>query len=167
MFIFFLLCEDNTYFCDLITYFINLNPKPMTNKTMSFFALIVLMLAGLFACQQTNPANEAREIEPPFCHHVYFWLNNPDDPADRAAFEKGIKALLEIPEIKAYHVGIPATTEVRGVVDASYTYSYAVFFDNDAGHDIYQDHPLHQQFIDDCSHLWNKVIVYDSVVLQK
>lgn len=112
------------------------------------------------SCQQ-NPTK--REISPQFSHHVFFWLNNPDDANDREAFAKGITELLEMPEIKAYHVGTPANTGGRGVVDDSYTYSYLIFFENEKDHDTYQDHPMHLKFIKECNHLWNKVIVYDSV----
>ncbi|MEC7471585.1 MAG: Dabb family protein, partial [Pseudomonadota bacterium] len=27
----------------------------------------------------------------------------------------------------------------------------------------YQTHPLHVKFVEQCSHLWSKVVVYDSV----
>jgi hypothetical protein len=99
----------------------------------------------------------------PFAHHVFLWLNNPDNVDDRAEFEKGIKELFEIPEIKAYHLGVPAKVPERSVLDNSYTYSYLVFFENQQGHDIYQDHPIHHKFINDCKHLWSKVVVYDSI----
>ncbi len=125
----------------------------------SFFLLSFLILAlGLSSC------NQNREIKHDFCHHVYFWLNNPDDPADRDAFEQGLTDLLNIPEIKMYHIGNPEPgTAGRGVVDGSYTYSYMVFFDDLEGHDIYQDHPVHLEFVENYSHLWNKVVVFDSV----
>ena len=32
-----------------------------------------------------------------------------------------------------------------------------------AGQKIYQDHPIHRQFVADCEHLWEKVIVYDAI----
>jgi hypothetical protein len=38
-----------------------------------------------------------------------------------------------------------------------------MFFDDVAGQNIYQDHPIHKKFVDQCSHLWEKVIVYDSI----
>jgi hypothetical protein len=38
-----------------------------------------------------------------------------------------------------------------------------MFFDDLEGQKNYQDHPLHKQFIEDCSQLWEKVIVYDSI----
>jgi hypothetical protein len=126
----------------------------------SIFTLIILLIVlSLNSCQ------ENRSIDLNFSHQVYFWLNNPNDPADREAFENGIARLLEIPEIKAYHFGVPAPgTMGRDVVDGSYTYSYLIFFENAEAQDIYQDHSLHHEFIDDCSHLWNRVIVYDSVL---
>ena len=124
-------------------------------------------LSLLIAAVLLGSCVESREISHPFCHHVYFWLNNPDDPADREAFENGIAELLEIQEIKSFHFGIPVPeTAGRGVVDGSYTYSYMVFFDDLEGHDIYQDHPIHVRFVEENSHLWNRVVVYDSEVRQ-
>jgi hypothetical protein len=38
-----------------------------------------------------------------------------------------------------------------------------MFFDDLAGQKIYQDHPIHQKFVADCSALWSKVLVYDSI----
>lgn len=129
-------------------------------KYKVLFALAVMQIAIIMSSCTDN-----REIKPGFCHHVYFWLNNPDDPADREAFEEGIAGLIKIPEIKLYHLGVPVReTAGRSVVDGSYTYSYMVFFDDLAGHDVYQDHPLHVKFVEECKHLWNKVLVYDSEV---
>ncbi len=59
------------------------------------------------------------------------------------------------------HVGIPASTEKRDVVDNSYHVSELMFFDTLEGQKTYQDHPIHQQFIKDHSMLWDKVVVYD------
>lgn len=132
---------------------------PMYHK--KFIYGVILCSAALIL----NSCQESREIKYDFCHHVYFWLNNPDDKADREAFEKGVEELLNIPEIKLFHIGVPvAETAGREVVDDTYTYSYMVFFNDPDGHDIYQDHPLHLKFIEECQHLWNRVLVYDSVV---
>lgn len=122
-----------------------------------------LLLAAILL--STTSCNENREIQYDFCHHVYFWLNNPESPADRAEFEQGLNSLLEIEEIRLYQIGVPEPgTADRGVVDGSYTYSLLVFFDDINGHDIYQDHPVHVKFVEDYQHLWNRVVVYDSVV---
>lgn len=126
-------------------------------KKLLYILCLALTAVSISSCRENS------EIQQPFCHHVFFWLNNPDDPADRQAFESAIADLLEIPEIKSWHLGLPvAETAGRGVVDGSYTYSYMVFFDDLEGHDIYQDHPIHVRFVEENSHLWNRVVVYDS-----
>ncbi|MFM8449101.1 MAG: Dabb family protein [Haliscomenobacter sp.] len=46
-------------------------------------------------------------------------------------------------------------------MDASYDVSELLFFDDLEGQAIYQDHPLHHQFIQEYGHLWEQVRVYD------
>jgi hypothetical protein len=48
-------------------------------------------------------------------------------------------------------------------VDSSFSASEILFFDDVAGQDAYQEHPIHKQFVADCSHLWERVVVYDAV----
>ena len=38
-----------------------------------------------------------------------------------------------------------------------------MLFDDEAGQKTYQDHPIHQAFVKNNSHLWAKVLVYDSL----
>jgi hypothetical protein len=123
--------------------------------------LPLLMLIALlsFASCQSKTTCERR-----FSHHVFFWLNDPDNPEDRAAFERGVNELLTIPEIKSHHFGVPADVGERDVVDGTYTYSYLVFFEDLAGHDAYQVHPKHLEFIEEYGYLWDRVVVYDSVM---
>ena len=130
----------------------------MTGKKHYSVLLLVLAFIMLTSCQNEQPHNQK------FSHHVFFWLHNPDNPDDRAEFEEGIKNLLEMPQIQSSHFGVPAETGHRDVVEASYTYSYLVFFEDKQSHDIYQEHPIHQKFIDDYQHLWKKVVVYDAVM---
>ena len=94
-------------------------------------------------------------------HHVFFWLKNPDNIADRDKLVKGIKSLGKIESIRQLHIGIPASTEKREVVDNSWQVSELMFFDDEAGQKIYQEHPVHQAFVKNYSHLWARVIVYD------
>ena len=74
---------------------------------------------------------------------------------------KGVKTLAKIETIRKVHVGVPASTEKRDVVDTSWQVSELMFFDNTAGQKTYQDHPIHQAFVKNYSHLWAKVVVYD------
>lgn len=106
-----------------------------------------------------------KDALPKLLHHVFFWLKNPDSAADRAALIAGVKALAAIETIRSIHVGIPASTEKREVVDNSYHVSELLCFDDVEGQNVYQTHPLHQKFIDECSHLWSKVVVYDALAV--
>lgn len=104
---------------------------------------------------------EIKKDKPRLVHHVFFWLKNPSSTADRDKLLAGVKGLKKIETIKMLHVGIPASTEKRDVVDNSYHVSELMFFDTVEDQKIYQDHPIHQQFIKDHSMLWEKVVVYD------
>jgi hypothetical protein len=99
----------------------------------------------------------------PLVHHVFFWLKDPNSKADIDKLVEGVKTLRNIPSVKMLHVGVVADTEQRGVVDASWQVSELMFFTDLAGQAAYQEHPIHQEFIKNCSHLWAKVVVYDSI----
>lgn len=98
---------------------------------------------------------------PKLLHHVFFWLKNPDSQADRDQLIAGIKTLAAIETVRCFHVGVPASTEKREVVENSYQVSELLGFDDVVGQDAYQIHPIHQQFVKDHEHLWSKVVVYD------
>ena len=96
-------------------------------------------------------------------HTVYFWLKNPNDSADRSAFEVAIKKLMASnTQGLQTHLGCPAATGERGVVDNSFTYCYMMSFASEEDEMTYQTDPTHLAFIDEASHLWDKVVVYDS-----
>ncbi|MBB5397481.1 Dabb family protein [Mucilaginibacter sp. AK015] len=99
----------------------------------------------------------------PIVHHALFWLKNPNSKEDRDKLVAGVKSLGKINVIKELHVGVVASTEKRDVVDNSWGVSEVMFFASLEDQAAYQSHPIHQQFIKDHSHLWEKVIVYDAV----
>jgi hypothetical protein len=96
-------------------------------------------------------------------HQAFFWLRNPRSEADRVALVAGLTSLREIPLIRALRIGLPAPTEARDVVDASFDVSETMLFDSVADQRAYQDHPLHRAFVAQCGYLWDRVVVYDSV----
>lgn len=110
--------------------------------------------------EQAN-ASEA-SLKKIFVHHVLFWLKEPQNGKARKEFEDGLRALVKVPQIQSHHIGTPVESS-REVVDDSFTYSYLVFFRNESDQEIYQTHPIHLRFIEDCQHLWEKVIVYDAI----
>ncbi|WP_121808839.1 Dabb family protein [Mucilaginibacter kameinonensis] len=105
---------------------------------------------------------EQRE-EWPIVHHVFFWLKNPGSVEDRDKLVAGVKTLAKIETVRKLRVGIVASTEKRDVVDNSWAVSELMFFSDLAGQATYQTHPIHLEFIKNCSHLWEKVIVYDAM----
>lgn len=109
----------------------------------------------------TTMANEAN-AQKYLLHHVFFWLKNPESVADRDKLVEGVKTLKGIPTIKQLNVGVLASTEKRDVVDTSWAVSELMFFEDEAGQKVYQDHPIHMEFIKNYSHLWDKVVVYDA-----
>ncbi|WP_016956648.1 Dabb family protein [Catenovulum agarivorans] len=102
---------------------------------------------------------------PKISHTVFFWLKNPDSVEDLNKLIEGLKTLGQIEQVKAIHIGVPASTEQREVVVNSYQVSELLMFENVEDEKIYQSHPTHQAFVENYSHLWQKVEVYDSVAV--
>ena len=98
-------------------------------------------------------------------HQVFFWLKNPDSKEDAQKLIAGLETLRGIDLIKKLHIGVPARTMKRDVVDNSYQVSELMFFENIESQDAYQTHPMHKQFVENYSHLWTRVVVYDSIAV--
>ena len=120
-------------------------------------------VAATGALSASAPASKASF--PPVVHHVFFWLKNPDSKEDLARLLAGLRTLAGIDTVRGIHIGVPADTEQRGVVDGSYSASELLFFDDVAGQNAYQVHPIHKQFVADCEHLWERVVVYDATAV--
>ena len=105
-----------------------------------------------------RPANGVNKM---ITHVVFFWLKNPESPADRDRLMEGIRSLGAIEEVRSLKVGVPAATEARDVVDHSFAVSEILTFDNAADQRAYQEHPIHQRFVAEYGHLWDRVTVYD------
>jgi Stress responsive A/B Barrel Domain len=126
----------------------------------NFLAATGILGGGLAA--SAMPLGKA-ETKKQVVHHVFFWLKNPNSKEDLDKLLAGLQTLKKIETVRAIHIGVTAKTEQRSVVDASFSASELLFFDDLAGQKTYQDHPIHLEFIKNCSQLWEKVIVYDSI----
>ena len=131
---------------------------PPTDRR-TFLATAVTLGAVAAASAATGGSTQP----PRLVHHVFFWLKNPDSKEDLAKLLDGIRSLAAIETVRGIHVGVPASTEKRDVVDNSFSASEMLFFDDVAGQEAYQVHPLHQKFVREHSQLWSKVIVYDAI----
>ena len=95
---------------------------------------------------------------------MFFWLNNPDSESDKQQLIEGLNTLGSIDEVKFLLVGTPASTIKREVVDNSFDVSELMIFDSIEAQDAYQVHPIHTEFVQSYSHLWERVVVYDMKV---
>jgi Stress responsive A/B Barrel Domain len=96
-----------------------------------------------------------------FVHHVFFYLKNPDSAADKAQLIAGLQTMTGVAGLTHYHIGKVADTD-RPVINRTYSLSWLTIFESKEAHDAYQDVPVHHQFVRDCAHLWEKVVIYDS-----
>jgi len=137
----------------------------MTQKSVNDRRIFILATAATAATCAINPIAGAAPVSnyPKLAHHVFFWLKNADSKDDLEALFKGLKTLTQIETVRGAHFGVPASTEKRDVVDNSWSASEILFFDDTAGQKVYQDHPVHQKFVADCSRLWERVVVYDVI----
>ena len=97
-----------------------------------------------------------------FIHSVYFWLRDDLSEEQRSQFLEKASALTKIESARHGWLGVPAPTD-RPIIDRSYSYALTVVFDDEAGQDLYQDHPVHDRFRDECGSFWTRVLIYDSV----
>jgi len=101
------------------------------------------------------------QLQNTFIHHVYFWLNENNDNNRRQLIES-LQKLSSVTTIQQFHIVVPAATD-RGVIDNSYSVSWMLLFSSAGDQDSYQVDPIHLDFVKTCSHLWSKVVVFDSV----
>lgn len=94
-------------------------------------------------------------------HHVLFWLKADITEEQKTAFRNSLATLENIEVVKTFHLGTPAPIE-RAVVDTTYTFSLLLIFEDMAGHDVYQVHPLHKAFLDEFRVFFDKVVIYDA-----
>jgi hypothetical protein len=136
--------------------------KTMTEQSRrKFIATSVAAGAAVAATSSLNaaPSNDKKFV----VHQVFFWLKNPDSKEDVKKLIAGLETLRGIDLIKQLRIGVPARTVKRDVVDNSYQVSELMFFDDAESQDTYQAHPIHKQFVENYSHLWTRVVVYDSI----
>jgi hypothetical protein len=135
----------------------------MKRRTFVKTGLGLSMASSLLAIPGcTNKKDVMKEL---FIHHVYFWLKDPSDPAAVTKFEAALRKLVTIGSIHQAYLGKPASTR-RDVIDSSYQYSLLTMFKDEAAHDDYQVHSLHDEFRVVAGELCSKVLVYDSVQME-
>ena len=95
-------------------------------------------------------------------HSVRFYLPADITTERRAALRAGLETLRAIPTVRQLFIGTPAAVAARPVIDAEYAFALTVVFADLAGHDAYQTHPLHLQFLANNKGSWTRVAVFDA-----
>ena len=98
-------------------------------------------------------------------HQAFFWLKTPGSETDRNALIAGLRSLGDIPQVRNLSISVPAGTETRDVVDSSFDVVETMLFASLADQRHYQPHPIHLAFIENCGHLWDRVVVYDNLII--
>jgi hypothetical protein len=137
--------------------------KKQSRRKFIASAVALSASAAAVSALPLNPLTMEKKDKKLLAHHVFFWLKNRESKEDLAKLLEGLQTLKKIESVRQIHIGVPASTELRPVVDASYNASELIFFDDVEGQNAYQVHPIHQKFVENYSHLWEKVIVYDSI----
>ena len=97
-------------------------------------------------------------------HNVYFSLNE-SSPANRVKLVAACKTYLTgHPGVVFFAAGVVCDDLNRPVNDLDYDVGLHLVFKTRADHDLYQDAPRHQDFINENKAAWKKVRVFDSVV---
>ena len=95
-------------------------------------------------------------------HTVIFWLKNDLSEDQKNIFINQVKTLGEISSVEDFHLGTPACTPKRPVVEDSYDCAITVVLKDMAAHDDYQADPIHLEFIEKCKEMWERVVIYDA-----
>ncbi|MBS4063564.1 MAG: Dabb family protein [Chitinophagaceae bacterium] len=128
----------------------------------SFLTKLSAAAAAIISFSSFKQPSSKKELKNIFIHHVYFWLKNTGSKADRDKLVEGLTKLSKVTTIQHFHIGKPADTN-RDVIERGYAISWFTQFANAKDQESYQTDPVHLKFIEECSHLWSKVVVYDSV----
>jgi hypothetical protein len=97
-----------------------------------------------------------------FVHAVYFWLRDDLTPAQQAQVDAGLRSLRAIEHVRRGYIGVPAPTD-RPVIERGYSRALVLVFADEAAHDAYQAHPVHDRFREECGGFWTTVRIFDSV----
>ena len=131
--------------------------------SMNTLLIALLLTAATGMAATTKAQQSSSDSEKALVHTVFFWFHDGVSEADSQNFYEELKKLQQIPQIRHGWIGVPADTEERGVIDSSYDYSITFVFDDEKAEHEYQVHPIHTEFVETNSHLWDKVTVYDAV----
>lgn len=150
--------------------FDTINFKQMERKKfLGSLALASVGATALTSCLSTESKTETTVNFAGFSsgfifHSVYFWLKDGISADEEKDFLKFFEILKKIPGVESCHIGKPAATNPRPVVDNSFSYHIMLTFASLEAITVYEKHPDHLAGVDQYSKYWVKVEVKDTVL---
>lgn len=125
--------------------------------------LLVFVLAiGLTLNLGSSAAQDKKAAGPQVGHMVYFQLKGNSAENKKKLVEACKKYLADHPGTVYFSAGVLAEEFKRDVNDRDWDVALHLVFKDKAAHDVYQDAPRHNQFIEENKANWKKVRVFDS-----
>jgi hypothetical protein len=129
------------------------NRSCFTPPRCLLLAAATLLFAGALGC-----------ASPKYVHAVYFTCHDGTSDAEiDALIADGHKLLGDIPTVQRVETGRRDPCADRDVNVTDYDVGLIVYFDNREGHDVYQDHPKHLEYVRKHKPNWTQVRVCDFV----
>jgi len=126
--------------------------------------VVALVLAGLCVVVAVTTSNGGERAGATLAHNVYFTLNDSSPEARRELVEACEAYLGGHEGTVFFAAGTRATEKNRDVNDTGFDVSLHVYFEDEAAHEAYQNHPRHHEFIEKMKANWKTVRVFDSWV---
>src|SRR6185369_15400493 len=111
--------------------------------------------------QQVERVESPAEKPPEFVHCVFFTLKPEVTDDQIEEFVKDCYFLKQIPSVRKLDAGRRDEGMTRDVNVTDYTLAVVVSFDDKAGHDLYNAHPVHQKLVEKHKDQWSSVRVFD------
>ncbi len=101
---------------------------------------------------------------PRYVHAVFFSFKEGTPPCEMDALAAdSIEHLSKIPSVRRIESGRRDERAVRDVNVTDYDIGLVVYFDDKAGYDEYEKHPIHEEYVQKYRSSWAKVRVFDFV----
>jgi hypothetical protein len=116
------------------------------------------------ADEPSTSASGAAGKSAPLAHIVFFTLAESNDTNRLKLIDACKKYLAKHEGVVYFGVGVNAREYDRAVNDRDYDVALHLVFASGKDQDVYQTHPQHLKFVEECKGLWKQVRVFDSAL---
>jgi hypothetical protein len=136
---------------------------------------VLVLLASCSTSHYTSSSTVTQQVErvevpaekpPEFVHCVFFTLKPEVTDDQIEEFVKDCYLLKQIPSVRKLDAGRRDERMTRDINVTDYTLGVVVYFDDKAGHDLYNAHPVHQKLVAKHKDQWSSVRVFDFTARQ-